>query len=444
MQLTVLTADDRTYFIEIDPAMELGDVLALLGAEADQDPETIGLVFNGTVMDDRRKSLRDYGMTGNEEAVQIVDLNAMAGPSRPAGSSLSPSSNGMANDIERMRLSMLGDPNLMAQISRARPELAQAIRSNPSHFAELMQREFADRNRFKSEKNRQVDALNADPYDVEAQKKIEEAIRQQAVLENMEHAMEYSPESFGNVTMLYIDVEVNGTKVKAFVDSGAQSTIISPSCAEKCGIMRLVDKRFAGVARGVGTAKILGRIHSAQIRLNDLFLPVGFSVMEGRDVDLLFGLDMLKRHQACIDLEKNCLRIQGREIPFLAEHELPSFARGAAELASELEEASVKRGATGVAPTVPHDVVTPGLAHAVAAGGQSGTSFPGTGQAVGGAAPVAAGSTTTTTMGESHLSSPFPETDIQAIVNLGVSREQAIQTLTAAGGNVDMAASLLF
>lgn len=72
MQLTVLTSDERTYFIEIDPSMELGDVLALLGAEADQDPETIGLVFNGSVMDDRGKTLRDYGMTGNEEAVQMV------------------------------------------------------------------------------------------------------------------------------------------------------------------------------------------------------------------------------------------------------------------------------------------------------------------------------------------------------------------------------------
>ena len=42
--------------------------------------------------------------------------------------------------------------------------------------------------------------------------------------------------------------------------------------------------------------------------------------MEWRVVDLPFGLDMLKVHQACIDLEKNELRIQGREVSVLAEH----------------------------------------------------------------------------------------------------------------------------
>lgn len=82
--------------------------------------------------------------------------------------------------------------------------------------------------------------------------------------------MENIPESFGRVVMLYVDIKINGIATKCFVDSGAQSTIMSAKCAEQCNLKRLIDTRFSGEARGVGSGRILGRVHMAQMELGAL------------------------------------------------------------------------------------------------------------------------------------------------------------------------------
>ena len=35
-------------------------------------------------------------------------------------------------------------------------------------------------------------------------------------------------------------------------------------CMSRCNLLHLLDSRFAGIARGVGEGKILGRIHSVR------------------------------------------------------------------------------------------------------------------------------------------------------------------------------------
>ena len=238
--------------------------------------------------------------------------------------------------------------------------------------------------------------------------------------------------------MLYLEVEVNGYKVKALVDSGAQATIMSPGCAEACGIMRLVDKRFAGVARGVGTANIIGRVHSAQIRIGPLFLPCSFTVMEGKQVELLLGLDMLKRHQACIDLAKDKLVIQGVEVPFL----------GPADIPRDSEEAYQRE------PTVPGPAGTTIGARSGAVHAPSGappTGAPQTAAAGGPAAapPAAAVAAAPPAQSAQQPRAPpagpsFSREHIEQLMALGASEQRAIQALEAAGGNVEYAAGLIF
>ena len=140
--------------------------------------------------------------------------------------------------------------------------------------------------------------LDSDPWNVDKQREIERRIHEQRHNQTLEYAQEYLPESFIATSMLYIEMEVNKVKFQAFVDSGAQSTIISQAFAEKMGLMKDIDSRFQGTAVGVGTSKIIGRIHTANLKIGDKhWIQCSLQVLDNIDIDFLFGLDMLKKHR---------------------------------------------------------------------------------------------------------------------------------------------------
>lgn len=57
-----------------------------------------------------------------------------------------------------------------------------------------------------------------------------------------------------------------------------------------------------------------------QVQVEGHVFPCPFDVMGNRNVDILFGLNMLKRHQCRIDLKKNVLCFgDGTEAEFLNE-----------------------------------------------------------------------------------------------------------------------------
>ncbi|KEG03232.1 DNA damage-inducible protein 1, putative [Plasmodium vinckei vinckei] len=177
----------------------------------------------------------------------------------------------------------------------------------------------------KKEKQREKELYEKalkDPLSEESQKYIYEHIYKNQINSNLALAQEHFPEAFGVVYMLYIPVEINKNVIHAFVDSGAQTSIISKRCAEKCNILRLMDTRFTGIAKGVGTKSILGKIHMIDIKIGNYFYAVALTIIDDYDIDFIFGLDLLKRHQCSIDLKKNALVIEDNEIPFLAEKDI--------------------------------------------------------------------------------------------------------------------------
>ncbi|KAH9939383.1 uncharacterized protein BXZ73DRAFT_76085 [Epithele typhae] len=186
MELTFVTELGQSFVVEIDPNMELENVMALLEAESGIPVSDQSLSYEGRDISNPKATMVECGV-GDKAMLLLRKKVHIAGTSRS-----------MEQDAEMMRLQLLGDPMLMAQIRQRNPEIADAAQNNPARFAELLRQTHT----MHAEAERERQMLEADPYSLEAQRKIEEAIQQQAVLENMEHALEYSPESFGRVIML--------------------------------------------------------------------------------------------------------------------------------------------------------------------------------------------------------------------------------------------------
>ncbi|KAH8173067.1 aspartyl protease domain-containing protein [Sarocladium implicatum] len=412
-------------------------------AEANIPSDAQHIYLNGRLLSDDTQTMEQLQVGDGEVLAVHVRSTRGSGPGaqmaqppatqqqQPQQHSYGGSRRGGAQDPETVRLQIMANPTLRQQLARQYPELAAAV-DNPAQFARVFEESQNRDQRERLERQREIERLNEDPNDPQSQAEIAERIRMDNVMQNLQNALEHNPEVFGRVHMLYVNVEVNGHKVKALVDSGAQATIMSPKCAEDCGIMRLVDKRFAGVAKGVGTANIIGRVHTAQIKIGTLFLPCSFTVMEGKTVEMLLGLDMLKRYQASLDLGRDKLIIQDTEIPFLGEAEIPKD-----------EEVVVQE------PTLPGPSGTQ-------IGQRTGAVLPpgaSSGQELSGAQSTPQASQPDVQPTPASQSSASPATPsqvnvtpahVESLVAMGATRAQAIQALQAAEDNVDVAAGIIF
>lgn len=187
--------------LEIFPDMTISILRESVHAETNVLPTSQRIYHNGRLISDDTKTMEQLQIAdGDMLAIHVRETRGSTsapaqapGPQAQAPPAQPRPRQGGENDPELVRLQVLGDPALRQQLQRQHPELAAAV-EDPVRFAGILH-DAQDRERHERlERQREIERLNDDPFNIDNQRKIEDMIRQERVMENLQNAMEHNPE----------------------------------------------------------------------------------------------------------------------------------------------------------------------------------------------------------------------------------------------------------
>lgn len=179
--------------LDVPPDMTLADLRSSIEAEGIPGPSQ-NIYHNGQLITDNSKTLQELDISdGDMLALHVRDMRGNTGvaPAHREPQRRQPAP--VAQDPELIRLQVLGDSRLRGELERANPQLAAAL-ENPQRFAQIFRQSADQQEEARRARMREIEALNNDEFNPESQAKIEDMIRQQGVMENLQNAMEYNPE----------------------------------------------------------------------------------------------------------------------------------------------------------------------------------------------------------------------------------------------------------
>ena len=249
--------------------------------------------------------------------------------------------------VKELHDRFLTSPDDLNSLFNTDPELAEAIVSGNTPKVESIVRKQVEEaeKKQKDEEMEYIRLMNSDPNDPDVQQKIAKIIQKKNIDENLRQAEEYMPETLFPVHMLFINLEINKMKVVALVDTGAQSTIMSQDLCKKCDLFNLCDTRCSGIAKGVGTSRIVGVVHAAQMKIQNKVLMAKITVLENSSIGFIFGLDNMRAHRCTIDLKQNGLIFPdiGVTAKFLSDGEIKKIKEEQEEEDEKMEIEEAKK-----------------------------------------------------------------------------------------------------
>jgi DNA damage-inducible protein 1 len=192
--------DQELLNLDLPPGLTILDLKAFVNAETDFPQDQQQFYLNNAVLQPDSKTLEEAGVKDDDMLVLLTrppqqqqQQQRQPQQQQQQQNNMGAQQRGSPADIERTRLSILGNANAMAQVREQRPALAEAI-NDSNRFREVWIEMMREDDRREGERMEQMRLLNEDPFNVDAQRKIEEMIRQQSVQDNLQHAYEHNPE----------------------------------------------------------------------------------------------------------------------------------------------------------------------------------------------------------------------------------------------------------
>lgn len=201
--------------LELPPGLTVKDLKGFVEADTKFPAASQTLFLNGRPLHQDDKTLEEVGVNDGEMLAMLIrrranpvqgqpQSRAQTGTpeasrqnrhsdQRPGAASPGAGAGAGAMDPEAVRTNLLRDPSAQAMLSQRQPNLFATLH-DPNRWREEFTRMKRQEQEAERERQNQIALLNDDPFNVEAQKKIEELIRQDRVIENLQHAYEHNPE----------------------------------------------------------------------------------------------------------------------------------------------------------------------------------------------------------------------------------------------------------
>ncbi|KAG4096390.1 hypothetical protein H8356DRAFT_1275799 [Neocallimastix lanati (nom. inval.)] len=202
MKISILTDKDELINLDVTPELIFSELKKTISEKINVPVDEIILIYNGNPIQDDTKTIKDFSISDDDIVQLIRRPKVQQAQSIPQ----------QQNPYENLRLQLKADKYQFALMKRRFPTLESVI-DNPKAFEEEFKKIEQEMQERKRKELEELQYINDNPFDIEAQRKIENAIKKENVNKNYE------------ITMLYINCEMNNHPMKAFVDTGAQKTI---------------------------------------------------------------------------------------------------------------------------------------------------------------------------------------------------------------------------